>query len=100
MTATVEALSKLRRGGSQTVRVEHVHVHNGGQAIVGNVSTGGGSNGKIDAQSHAFGGDEQNSAVGLALSGTDALGQTVPIASDAERPLSNARRNKSGGSGG
>lgn len=32
--AQAEALAKLRRGGEQTVRVEHVHVHPGGQAIV------------------------------------------------------------------
>jgi hypothetical protein len=31
----VETLAKLRRGGEQKVRVEHVHVHPGGQAIVG-----------------------------------------------------------------
>jgi hypothetical protein len=37
-TTQVEALNKLRRGGEQTVRVEHVHVHQGGQAIVGNVT--------------------------------------------------------------
>ena len=96
MTATVETLSKLRRGGAQTVRVEHVHVHNGGQAIVGNVSTGGGGNGRIDIQSQALGRSEQNSAVALALSGADAFGQTMPIPINAKRPLPNARRNKSG----
>ena len=37
-TAQVEALAKLRRNGEQTVRVEHVHVHPGGQAVVGNVN--------------------------------------------------------------
>lgn len=37
----VEALDGLRRGGGQTVRVEHVHVHSGGQAIVGHIETGG-----------------------------------------------------------
>jgi hypothetical protein len=36
-TAEIEALAKLRRDGEQTVRVEHVHVHDGAQAIVGNV---------------------------------------------------------------
>jgi hypothetical protein len=41
-TAQVEALAKLRRGGNQTVRVEHVHVHSGGQAIVGNITHPGG----------------------------------------------------------
>lgn len=43
--AQVEALSKLRRGGEQKVTVEHVHVHAGGQAIVGAVTqaaSGGG----------------------------------------------------------
>jgi len=35
-------LSKLRRlknGGSQVVRVEHVHVNDGGQAVIGNVQS-------------------------------------------------------------
>jgi hypothetical protein len=41
-TMQMEALSKLRRGGEQTVRVEHVHVHSGGQAIVGAVNHPGG----------------------------------------------------------
>jgi hypothetical protein len=36
-TAQVEAMAKLQRGGAQTVRVEHVHVHAGGQAVVGNI---------------------------------------------------------------
>jgi hypothetical protein len=36
--AQVEALQKLRGKGGQQVRVEHVHVHEGGQAIVGNVN--------------------------------------------------------------
>jgi hypothetical protein len=31
----VEALRRLRRGGQQHVRVEHVHISDGGQAIVG-----------------------------------------------------------------
>jgi hypothetical protein len=40
-TAQLEVLAKLRRGGEQTVRVEHVHVHSGGQAIVGAVNGAG-----------------------------------------------------------
>jgi hypothetical protein len=35
----VEALRRLRHGGSQTLRVEHVHVNEGGQALIGNVSS-------------------------------------------------------------
>jgi hypothetical protein len=33
----VEVLRRLRNGGQQFVRVEHVHIHDGGQAVVGNV---------------------------------------------------------------
>jgi hypothetical protein len=32
---TVETLRRQRSGGDQHIRVEHVHVHDGGQAIVG-----------------------------------------------------------------
>lgn len=38
-----DTLDRRRRGGEQKMIVEHVHVHSGGQAIVGPVSTGGGS---------------------------------------------------------
>ena len=39
--AQMEALRKHRNGGKQTVTVQHVNVEDGGQAIVGNVETGG-----------------------------------------------------------
>lgn len=39
--AQMEALRKHRNGGQQKVMVEHVHVHPGGQAIVGDVHHGG-----------------------------------------------------------
>jgi pimeloyl-ACP methyl ester carboxylesterase len=35
----VEVLRRLRHGGQQFVRVEHVHVNEGGQAVIGNVKT-------------------------------------------------------------
>lgn len=41
----VEALAKLRNGGNQVVRVEHVTVESGAQAVIGNVSRGGGGAG-------------------------------------------------------
>jgi hypothetical protein len=40
-TMQLEAQKRYRSGGEQTVRVEHVTVNEGGQAIVGNVTTGG-----------------------------------------------------------
>ncbi len=44
--AQIEALQKLRGNGGQKVTVEHVHVHEGGQAIVGNVNHAPGGGGK------------------------------------------------------
>jgi hypothetical protein len=38
----IETLKKHRTGGQQKMTIEHVHVHQGGQAIVGNVQQGGG----------------------------------------------------------
>lgn len=52
MVAQIEALAKLRRGGEQTVRVEHVHVHAGAQAIVGSVQAGAGLPPEITRQNH------------------------------------------------
>jgi hypothetical protein len=40
--AQTEALQRYRGKGQQKVTVEHVHVHTGGQAIVGSVSQSGG----------------------------------------------------------
>jgi hypothetical protein len=39
-TTQIEALKRYRTGGQQKMTVEHVHVHEGGQAIVGNVGGG------------------------------------------------------------
>ena len=36
-SAQVETLRRLRHGGDQYVRVEHVHINEGGQAVIGNV---------------------------------------------------------------
>ncbi len=40
-TTQMEALNKYRGKGQQKMTVEHVHVHEGGQAIVGSVEGGG-----------------------------------------------------------
>lgn len=97
-TAQVEALTKLQRGGEQTVRVEHVHVHSGGQAVVGNVThpqCQGGGGGKENAgQPHAAG---DPGAVALAqgapMRRPDPERDAVPIAgSEGQGPVPNARR--------
>jgi hypothetical protein len=51
-TSQMEALRKHRNGGNQKVVVEHVHVYEGGQAIVGNVTHGGAGQNKKGTQSH------------------------------------------------
>jgi hypothetical protein len=35
--AQVEALRRLRNGASQFVRVEHVHLNDSAQAVIGNI---------------------------------------------------------------
>jgi hypothetical protein len=52
-----EALKRYRSGGEQKMTVQHVHVAEGGQAIVGNVNApteGVGSRKKSEDQSHAL----------------------------------------------
>jgi hypothetical protein len=75
----LEALNRHRGKGQQKVTVEHVHVHEGGQAIVGNVE-GGGMRTKSENQPHALG-----YAPGQTLRSTNSERETVPVASDAKR---------------
>lgn len=97
--AQTEALAKLRRGGEQTVRVEHVNVLPGGQAVVGNVThqtITGGRDGKNGGQAHAT---EDARALVFTTSSPmrsqDPEGTTVPITrSERQRPVSNARWRK------
>jgi hypothetical protein len=56
--AQVEALKSYRSKGEQKMTVQHVHVAEGGRAIVGNVSTpakGGGVRKELEVQPHALG---------------------------------------------
>jgi hypothetical protein len=43
----VETLRRLRHGGDQYVRVEHVHVNEGGQTVIGNIRTQGGKRAQL-----------------------------------------------------
>jgi hypothetical protein len=45
--AQVEAFRRLGHGGSQIVRVEHMYVNEGGQAIIGNVQRGVAGDGEL-----------------------------------------------------
>jgi hypothetical protein len=91
---TLESLAKLHQPREQTVR--HVHVNDGGQAIVADEfhhHTGGRENGKSNKQSDAAG------AVGesAALPCPDALGNGVSITGRAGKAsMQDARRHQSG----
>ena len=88
----LESLNRHRGKGQQKVTVEHVHVHEGGQAIVGNVeSPGGGFAPKSKEQPHALA-----HAPGTTMPSADTPREPVPVASDAERPMPDARRNVTG----
>jgi hypothetical protein len=98
-TAQTEALAKLRRGGEQTVRVEHVHVHPGGQAIVGNVTSqpneGGGGSKENVGQPHATDPRALKFAPGVQMWSADAARTPVPVtSSEREAPLPDARRRR------
>ena len=81
-TAQMAALKEYRSKGEQKMTVQHVHVADGGQAIVGNVSTskeGGGKPEKSGEQPHALG-YEPGEALPCDL---EAERGSVPIASGA-----------------
>jgi hypothetical protein len=92
-TMQMEALSRYRGKGQQKISVEHVHVHAGGQAVVGSVETGGGVASGNQRQPHA---KAISHAPVAPLWSEDQKREPVPLAGDAERPLPNARRRISG----
>jgi hypothetical protein len=82
----LESLNRHRGKGQQKVTVEHVHVHEGGQAIVGNVE-GGGVAAKSKDQPHAL-----THAPGQTLPSENTARDRVPITRDEERAMPDARR--------
>src|SRR6185295_19549575 len=85
----LEALNRHRGKGQQRVTVEHVHVHAGGQAVVGMVATppgqpGGGDRSNFEEQPHA---KQIAHAPEPALRSPDASRNAVPIARDDQRAL-------------
>ncbi|WP_422001185.1 hypothetical protein [Roseovarius mucosus] len=86
----LDALNKHRGKGQQKVTVEHVHVHAGGQAVVGTIERpGGGDHTKTEEQPHA---KQIENAPEPTLWREDAERRAVPIARDGERALPDARR--------
>src|SRR6478735_2284016 len=91
----VETLNRHRGKGQQKMTVEHVHVYEGGQAIVGNVeSRGGGFAPKSKEQPLA---KQITHAPGQPMPSPDTSREPVSVAGDEERPMPDARRNVTGG---
>jgi hypothetical protein len=94
----LDALNRYRGKGQQKVTVEHVHVHSGGQAVVGVVGTPGGRDrAKSEDQGHA---KPITYAPQPAMRCANAEREPVPIAGHAQRPLPDARRPVAGSSEG
>ena len=89
----LDALNRHRGKGQQKVTVEHVHVHSGGQAIVGTIESPAVDSSKPAGQHNA---KEAGHAPQPAMRSPNAKPEPVPSASDAERPLPDARRNVAG----
>lgn len=86
----LEALNRHRgKGIQQKVTVEHVHVHAGGQALVGAVQAGGGVASDNQRQPHA---QAIAHAPVAPLRSPNQEREPLPIAGDAERSLPHARR--------
>jgi hypothetical protein len=89
----LDALNRHRGKGQQKVTVEHVHVHAGGQAVVGMVQTpGGGDRQTSEGQPHAR---QIAHAPEPTMWRADQEREPVPISGDEEQPLPDARRNVS-----
>lgn len=83
--ALLEALNRYRGKGQQKVTVEHVHVHAGGQAVVGTVNAalkeGGGATNQIEDQPHA----KLSNAFQPAMRRKDQVDDPLPVAGNAKR---------------
>jgi hypothetical protein len=95
-----------RRGNKQTFEVRHVHIHAGGQGVVGIVNSLKDGNSGGETGSTALEGSpgleskhdapQIAHAPEFALRSPNAEPEVVPSASDAERPLPDARGNVPG----
>jgi hypothetical protein len=95
-TMQVEALERKRRKGDQNIRVKHVHVYAGGQAVVGNVNHRRGRGyRKNDQQAHERA-QEKFTTPAISdrptMRSADQERQALPVTSDEKGAVSLARR--------
>jgi hypothetical protein len=88
----LEALNRHRGKGQQKVTVEHVHVHAGGQAVVGTVENPGPALGKSSKTEGLVNANQIGHAPQPTMRRANEEGHAMPVASDAERPVPHARR--------
>lgn len=80
---TVDTLARVKRGGKQTVKV--VHVYQGGQAVVADTFSHGGSGGRERGHFQDDGQPHDQGAPIAALPGQDESGVTVPVPRNARQ---------------
>lgn len=91
--ALLDGLNRHRGKGQQKVTVEHVHVHSGGQAIVGAVDAQGGGVRRIsEEQAYVL----TTHAPGAPMRSAKESGRLVPGTGDAQRALPAPRRKVNG----
>ncbi len=94
-TMQVEALARKRRKGEQTVTVKHVHVHAGGQAVVGIVThRGGRGTTKNDQRACECGSATRAISENLSVRSANQEREALPVTSDEKRALPITRRCK------
>jgi hypothetical protein len=92
--ALLDTLNRHRGKGQQKVTVEHVHVHAGGQAVVGMVQPPReGDQCKLEDQPHA---KQLTHAPQPPMRSANEAREPVPVACDAQRPLPDAWGSVSG----
>jgi hypothetical protein len=95
-TMQVEALARKRRKGEQNVTVKHVHVHAGGQAVVGNVNHRGGRGVTRNDQQVHVRGREGSPTPAISerpsVRSADQEREALPVTGDKEGAVSAARR--------
>ena len=85
----LETLNRHRGKGQQKVIVEHVHVHAGGQAVVGTVEApGGGDRARSEERPH---GKQIAHAPEPEMRRPDEERDSVPVPRDGERPVPDTR---------
>ena len=92
----IEALARKRRKGEQTVTVRHLHIHAGGQAVVGNVTHRGGR-GVTKNEQRPYGDNPEKPKIRKtparpSMRSAHEERDAVPVTSDQKGPLSAARR--------